>query len=104
MIAPFSSPYAGGTRILRYKNKDNDRIDLYIKPKRDTSDDNPAYDDDYNPMEEYFDYESIMGNYHDKTAEINGFKKETDTYGVMHNSDNRNYFLNPVAVSGYSPI
>lgn len=103
MIAPFSSPYAGGTRILRYKNKDNDRIDLYIKPKRDTSDDNPAYDDDYNPMEEYFDYEAIMGNYHDKTAEINGFKKETDTYGVMHNSDNRNYFLNPVAVSGYSP-
>jgi hypothetical protein len=54
-------------------------------------------------MEEYFDYEAIMGNYHDKTAEINGFKKETDTYGVMDNSDNRNYFLNPVAVSGYSP-
>ena len=100
MIAPFSSPYTGGTRILRYKNKDNDRIDLYIKPKKDTNDDSP-YDDDYNPMDDYLDYGQVMSEYHDKTAEINGFEKQDKS--SLHNSDNRNYFLNPVAVDTYSP-
>jgi hypothetical protein len=33
MLAPTSSPYTSGTRIIKYKDKDTDRIEIYIKDK-----------------------------------------------------------------------
>jgi hypothetical protein len=31
MMAPFASPYSTGTDILRYRDKDTDKIELYIR-------------------------------------------------------------------------
>lgn len=113
ILAPFGSPYSGGTRILRYKDKDTGKIELYIKPKPEPSQGNSEYDgynDGYEPegwddsdivqqmMEEMAGYNPDEYETYDSKAEINGFKRETKEE-VFHNQDNRNYFQNPIAVN-----
>ena len=31
MLAPFSSPYAGGSDLIKYKNRNDDTIEMYKK-------------------------------------------------------------------------
>lgn len=100
MLAPFSSPYTTGTNILRYKDKDTDKIELYIKPKQ-TSETTDEQDYAYNMMDEMMNYDMIMSNYYDSKQEINGFIKKTKEAN-LHNSDNRNYFQNPLPINGLS--
>lgn len=99
MLAPFSSPYSSGTSILRFRDKDTDKIELYIKPKQETTTDEQDYE--YNMMDEYMDYDAIMSNFHDSKQEINGFVRKTEEVN-LHNSDNRNYFQNPLPINGLS--
>ena len=100
MLAPFSSPYTTGTNILRYKDKDTDKIELYIKPKQ-VSETTDEQDYAYNQMDEMMGYDMIMSNYHDSKQEINGFVRKTKEAN-LHNSDNRNYFQNPLPINGLS--
>jgi hypothetical protein len=95
MMAPFASPYSTGTDILRYRDKDTDKIDLYIKPAKKTETEREGYDDNYgydDMMAEYMGgYDEMMANFHDTKANINGFERKTKE-AVFHNNDNRNYF------------
>jgi hypothetical protein len=47
MLAPFASPYSYGTRILKYRDKDTDKIELYIKPKPRNETEYDDYENDY---------------------------------------------------------
>ena len=101
MMAPFASPYSTGTDILRYRDKDTDKIDLYIKPAIQTETERSGYEDygyDDMMMEYMGGYDEMMANFHDTKANINGFERKTKE-AVFHNNDNRNYFQNPIAVT-----
>ena len=90
MLIPSSSPYVGGTDIMKYTDRDTNNIVVYkkIKKKGET--------DDYGEYEDYgyYDEEEI----YDPKAEINGYKREFKT--EYHNWDNRNYFYNPMVAEG----
>lgn len=90
MLIPSSSPYVGGTDIMKYKDRDTNNIVVYkkIKKKEQT--------DDYEEYEDYGYYEEE--EIYDPKAEINGYKREFRT--EYHNWDNRNYFYNPMVAEG----
>ena len=89
MLAPFSSPYVGGSDLIKYKNRNDDTIEIYKKQQKER-----FYDDmDYqggDPAIEAYGIEL----YEKDNTEINGYDKVTQE-SVMHNLDNRNYFQNP---------
>lgn len=90
MLIPSSSPYVGGTDIMKYTDRDTNNIVVYKKIKK------KGEMDDYGEYEDYgyYDEEEI----YDPKAEINGYKREFKT--EYHNWDNRNYFYNPMVVEG----
>lgn len=93
MLAPFSSPYAGGSDLIKYKNRDDDTIEIYKKQQKEV-----IYDDaDYqggDPAIEAYGIEAYENN----NTEINGYDKVTEE-AVIHNLDNRNYFQNPIIIN-----
>lgn len=93
MLAPFSSPYAGGSDLIKYKNRDDDTIEIYKKQQKEV-----IYDDaDYqggDPAIEAYGIETYESN----NTEINGYDKVTEE-AVIHNLDNRNYFQNPIIIN-----
>lgn len=110
MLAPFSSPYTTGSRIIKYKDNDTGNVNLYIKPnKKQESSDQSGYND-YYEIEGYEDayfqaYENAFGPNMQESydSEINGFEKQTKNI-EFHNKDNKNYFQNPIIVTGLSDI
>lgn len=99
MMAPFGSPYSGGSDIIRYRDKDTDKIELYVKTKKKKSEDYGSEEDAYQQeMMEAVAYDYIMESYNDVKANINGFVRKTKEV-VFHNNDNRNYFQNPITIN-----
>ncbi len=105
MLAPSASPYTTGTRIIKYKDTDSDKIEIYIKEVEEESsyDEQAGYDefapidDDWMALQDILNDWDSANNY-DPKQEIKGFKRKVKK--SMHGSDNRNYFYNPVAIEG----
>ena len=92
MLAPFSSPYIGGSYLIKYKDKNSDTIEMY-QLSEESSD---------NEYEEYEGYGTpdYMGLDESEMAvtSINNYDKITNPL-KMHTLDNRNYFQNPTDVT-----
>lgn len=93
MLAPFSSPYAGGSDLIKYKNRDDDTIEIYKKQQKEGTYDDADYQGG-DPAIEAYGIEAYESN----NTEINGYDKVTEE-AVIHNLDNRNYFQNPIIIN-----
>ena len=74
-LAPMSSPYVGGSKILKYKDQNNEQILLYKKKEKESNGDYGGYDQD---IEDDFMNEMGYGpeDGKDSMAEINNYVKQ----------------------------
>lgn len=74
-LAPMSSPYVGGSKILKYKDQNNEQILLYKKKEKESNSDYGGYDQD---VEDDFMNEMGYGpeDGKDSMAEINNYVKQ----------------------------
>lgn len=74
-LAPMSSPYVGGSKILKYKDQNNEQILLYKKKEKESNGDYGGYDQD---VEDDFMNEMGYGpeDGKDSMAEINNYVKQ----------------------------
>lgn len=74
-LAPMSSPYVGGSKILKYKDQNNEQILLYKKKEKQSSGDYGGYDQD---VEDAYINEIGYGpeDGKDSMAEINNYVKQ----------------------------
>ena len=74
-LAPMSSPYVGGSKVLKYKDQNNEQILLYKKKEKQSSGDYGGYDQD---VEDAYINEIGYGpeDGKDSMAEINNYVKQ----------------------------
>lgn len=95
-LAPFSSPYVGGSNYFKYKDNNKEQVFLY---KKEEKQDNDMYEDqDYGYEMDYSGYYEEDVDY---MANVNGFERQESN--ALSNRDYR-YFNNPVIVSTNSNI
>lgn len=92
MLAPFSSPYIGGSDLIKYKDKNSDTIEMYQLSEESSNNEYEEYEGYGTP-----DYMNL-DEFEMATTSINNYDKITNEY-KMHNFDNRNYFQNPTYIT-----
>lgn len=91
-LAPMSSPYVGGSKVLKYKDQNNEQILLYKKKEKESNGDYGGYEQD---IEDDFMNEMGYGpeDGKDSMAEINNYVKQQSSalakrdYSFFSNSE-----------------